>query len=36
MNLVLLFLPISIVAAQYLFLGSAKSDDVELDPCRVC
>ena len=33
MNLVLLFLPVSIMAAQYLFQGSAKNDDPELNPC---
>lgn len=33
MNLFLLFLPISIVAAQYLFLGSSKANDLECDPC---
>jgi|GEM_PF-4361474 len=31
MNLVLLFLPVSIMAAQYLFGGSKKSDDLALD-----
>ncbi len=33
MNLVLLFLPVSIMAAQYLFGGSKKSNDQILGSC---
>ena len=33
MNLFLLFLPISIVAAQYLFLGSDKITECKVEYC---